>query len=275
MGQSRLLHLPVWSEGGNAPFFKNGMSGTMGKLKSPEQLKKLMIYVLGRRPDEFGLAPDEEGFVRLKDVLKAISEEPGWGYVRRSHIHEVLITCADHCFVVEDDRIKAANRTEGMGPVAGVVPPKLLYHCVRPKAYPAVCQKGIGLKGQPPVFLATTTELALRMGKRRAPRPVLLTVQAQRASKAGVTFSRHGELIYSVDHIPVGYFSGPRLPKEKKEAPTPKKEPALTSETLAGSFTLDMERSRELQQQRLKRKGLKKDIAWKKDVRKFRRKRKK
>ena len=34
-----------------------------------------MAYVLGQRPDEFGLVPDEKGFVRVKDFVKAISEE--------------------------------------------------------------------------------------------------------------------------------------------------------------------------------------------------------
>jgi len=111
------------------------------------------------------------------------------------------------------------------------------------------------------------------MGKRRDPAPVLLTVQAQRAFEAGVRFSKQGKFIYITDHVPVGYFTGPPLPKEKKkEAPKPKKEPVETPEDLPGSFTFDMERSKALQQQRLKRKGLKKGIAWKKDVRRSRRK---
>lgn len=231
-----------------------------------------MAYVLGHRPDEFGLVPDEQGFVRLKDLVKAISEEPGWGYVRQSHIHEVLITRREDAFETEDDRIKAAHPHESVSPVPGVVPPKLLYHCVRQKAYPVVCQEGLSPMGQHHVFLATTEDMALRMGKRRDSKPVLVTVQAQRASEAGVAFSMQGGLIYMVDHVPIGYFRGPPLLKEKKEATRPKKEVPLTPESLPGSFTLDMERSHELQQQGLNRKRARKEIAWKKDARKFRRK---
>jgi len=244
----------------------------VGRKKDPKQLGKLTVYALGHRPDEFGLVPNEGGFVRLKDLLKAITEEPGWGYVRKSHIHEVLITFSGDVFVVEDDRIKAARPDESASPVPGVVPPKLLYHCVRRKAYPVVCRKGLTPMGQHHVFLATTQELALRMGKRRDSQPVLLTVQAHRAFETGVAFSMQGELIYMVDHVPVGYFSGPPLPKEKKETTKPEKEPLLTPQTLPGTFTLDMERSNELQKQKLKRKRVKKEIAWKKDARKFRRK---
>ena len=244
----------------------------MGMRKDPKQLGQLMAYVLGHRPDEFGLVPDAEGFVRLKDLLKAFSEEPGLGYVRKSHIHEVLITRRGDAFVTEDDRIKAAHPQESVSPVPGVVPPKLLYHCVRQKAYPVVCQEGLSPMGQHHVFLATTEGMALRMGKRRDSKPVLVTIQAQRASEAGVAFSVQGELIYMVDHVPVGYFSGPPLPKGKKEATKPKKEVLLTPQALPGSFTLDMERAHALQQQGLKRKRARKEIAWKKDARKFRRK---
>ncbi|MBN1843450.1 MAG: RNA 2'-phosphotransferase [Deltaproteobacteria bacterium] len=244
----------------------------MGRRKDPKELKKLMTYVLGRHPEEFGLVPDEDGFFHLKDLIKAISEEPGWGYVRKSHIHEVLITFRENSFIFQDERIKVANPDETVSPVSGAVPPKLLYHCVRQRAYPLVCEKGIMPMGQRRVFLATTEELALRMGRRRDQKPVLLTVQAKRAYDAGVIFSGQGELIYLVDRIPVGYFSGPSLPKEKRDASKPKKESLFGPEKQAGSFILDMERSLELHQQKLKRKGVKKEISWKKDSRRSRRK---
>ena len=246
----------------------------MGKQKEPKQLEKLMFYILGRRPDEFGLVLDDQGFVRLKDLLKAISEEPGWGYVRKSHIHEVFMSCCEKSFVLEDDRVKAACSDHALNLEEAIFPPKLLYRCVRRRAYPVVCRQGITPLGQARVFLATTDELAQRMGKRRDTAPVLLTVQAQRAFEMGVRFSKQGEFIYITDHVPVGYFTGPPLPKEKKkEAPKPKKEPVAMPEASPGSFTFDMERSRTLQRQRLKRKGIKKEILWKKDVRRSKRKR--
>ncbi len=246
----------------------------MGSLKTPRQLKKLMVYILGQRPDEFGLIPDGNGFVRVKDLVKAVSEEPGWGYVRQSHIHEVLLTCSSHNFILHDEHIKVSSPAAAVKPVAGVSPPKILYCCVRRKAYPVVCQKGITPAGHQHALLATTEELALRIGRRRDPKPILLTVQAQRAAEAGASFSRQGELIYMVDHIPVEYFSGPPLPKEKKDTQKPKEVAPIFPEVPPGSFTLDMERSRELQQQQLKRKGLKKEVAWKKEARRLRRRHK-
>ena len=54
-----------------------------------DKLEKLLTYILGRRPDEFGLVPGPDGYVKIKDLLKALSEEPGWRHVRRSHLREV------------------------------------------------------------------------------------------------------------------------------------------------------------------------------------------
>jgi hypothetical protein len=54
-------------------------------------LSRFLIYILAHRPDEFGLVPDPIGFVSMKELLRAIHEEPGWGYVREGHLREVLI----------------------------------------------------------------------------------------------------------------------------------------------------------------------------------------
>ena len=247
----------------------------MDRQKNPRRLEKLISYILGRRPDEFGLVLDEYGFVRLKDLLKAVSEEPGWRYVRKSHIQGALMISREGSFVLENGKIKTICRDAAPNPEPGVVPPKLLYYCVRPRAYPVVCQQGIIPSGQPQVHLAASVELAQRMGKRRARAPVLLTVQARKAFEAGVRFSKQGELIYITERVPPGYFTGPPLPKEKKkEDHRPKKEPVAMPEDMPGSFTLDVERSRALQQQRSRRKVLKKGVTWKKDLRRLRRKRK-
>jgi putative RNA 2'-phosphotransferase len=136
-----------------------------------------------------------------------------------------------------------------------------------------VARKGIRTSEQLGLFLTTTENLARRMGKRRDAEPVLLTVQAQRACQAGIKFAKYGEFIYITDHVPVGYFTGPPPPPvEERKVQKPGKKPAPGPEDLPGSFILDVERSRALQQQRLKRKGLRKEIAWKQELRKSRRK---
>ena len=59
----------------------------MAKHRSLEQLAKIISYILGRNPAEFGLVPDSDGFVKIKEFLKALSEEEGLKYVRTSNIN--------------------------------------------------------------------------------------------------------------------------------------------------------------------------------------------
>jgi putative RNA 2'-phosphotransferase len=209
-----------------------------------EALARFLTYMLGCRPDEFGLFPDEQGFIPIKDILKACSEEDGWGFVREASIEELLREPDGPGFEMEDKmlRVHPGQSRLNYGPPERVLPPKLLYHAVRRKGYPVILEQGIKPGGRPLIPLSTTIEAAMRIGKRRDSTPVLLTILASRADEAGIHFFRSQELIYLVDFLPPKYFTGPPLPKEK---PTPeKKKPENKVEDVStpGSFYLDVER---------------------------------
>ena len=213
----------------------------MAYQKSPKKLAKLLDYILGRRPDEFGLVTDRDGYVKIKDLLKALSEEEGLSYVRRNHLNEILLTLPNPSFEISDNSIRATNRRHLPEHVYAHDPPKLLYHCVRQKAYPHVCTKGLYPTGYSRVILSSNLSLAQRMGKRIDQSATLLTVQVQQCLDKGVVFFSAGEALFLADFIPPDCFSGPPLPKEqptvlKKEElqkPAPKKP--------AGSFLIDLE----------------------------------
>jgi putative RNA 2'-phosphotransferase len=204
-----------------------------------KQLEKLMSYVLGRRPDEFGLVPDTEGWVKIKDLLKAVHEEEGWRHIRRAHINEILLTHPSPGIEIEDNLIRAKSQSYPfeIGPVKQ--PPKLLYTCVRQRAYPVVQAKGVFFSGEEKVVLTDNPDLARRIGKRRDPNPVLLTVRVEETIENGVVYQQVGERMYLADFIPANTFSGPALPKEKKEAPKKTTEEKRPIQTEAGTFTLD------------------------------------
>ena len=66
-----------------------------------DKLSKLIVYMLGRQPDEFGLLPDENGYVKIKDLMKALGEEPGWRHVRLNHIREVTYSAGSPAVEIE------------------------------------------------------------------------------------------------------------------------------------------------------------------------------
>jgi putative RNA 2'-phosphotransferase len=214
----------------------------MSQKRSPKQLAKFLNYVLGRRPDEFGLVTDKEGFVKIKELLKATNEEEGLRYVRRSHINEIMITLPNHGLEIADNLIRALNREHLPKQSFALDPPKLLYTCVRQKAYPYVLDKGIAPTGFSKIILSSSRDLAERMGRRSDHAAVLLTVQVSQSEEKGVVFFQSGESIFMAEYVPPGCFSGPPLPKEMpdtRKADKSKKEPAKTP---AGSFLLDLDK---------------------------------
>jgi putative RNA 2'-phosphotransferase len=238
----------------------------MSQHKPPNQLAKLIAYILARRPDEFGLVPDPDGFVKIKELLKAIGEEEGWKYVRRSHINEILITLPSRLFEIQGNLIRATSRGQLSHPTPAENLPKLLYTCIRSKAYPVVMDKGIYPMGQPYVILSSSKDLSERMGKRIDQAPVQLIVQVEKMVRKGYQFLQAGELLYLAENIPPDCFSGPPLPKEKpptaKVAPA-KKEPV---QTVAGGFLLDVRNGED----RIHKPGSRKQRKrsdWKKDRR--------
>ena len=147
-----------------------------------EALSRFLSYVVGHRPDEFGLYTDEEGFLPLKDLLKALAEEEGWSHVRAHHIEDLLRDPDRTRFEVKDKWIRVAPEdTElelGTYPLAA--PPKQLYYAARRKAYPTILEKGLQPGARPFIALCVNPELAWRVGRRRDSEPVPLTIHAPR-----------------------------------------------------------------------------------------------
>jgi putative RNA 2'-phosphotransferase len=210
--------------------------------QSTIRLEKFIVYVLGRRPDEFGLVPDAQGWVKFKDLLKALNEEDGFRHVRRSHIDEIVLTQPAPEIDINDNRVRARLREHLPVPQPVDGPPKLLYTCIRRRAYFVVLEKGLATAEGEKVVLAAAPDLALRIGKRRDPHPVLLTVNVEQALTHGIALQRFGELLYLADAIPSGCFTGPPLPKEKPAAAKPPVEPERASRQDAGTFVLDPSR---------------------------------
>jgi putative RNA 2'-phosphotransferase len=234
-------------------------------------LSKLMSYILRHRPDEFGLVLDEDGFVSLKELQRAIAEEPGWSHVRRSHITEVVLTSDRERFEVEDERIRAAygHSTPHTIRYEPTDPPQILYHGTKRKTYPYILRKGLDPMGRRYVHLAASPELAERIGKRRDPKPVLMEIHAQRASEEGITFYQANPMIYLADYVPPGYITGPPvskvLPEEKQtdKGHSEKWKEPTRERQLPGSVLLDMR----MEPLHKKTKGR----TWKEDARKHRR----
>ena len=201
---------------------------------------KFLKYILGLRPDEFGLVPDKEGYVKIKDLLKAVHEEEGWRSFRQANINEMMVSLPDPPLEISENRIRAKDRQQLPKRVSPENLPKLLFTCLRPKALYAILEKGILPMGRRHVILSSDKNMAERIGRRIHASPALLTVSVENAVQQGTLFLQAGENLFLARSIPVGCFTAPPLPKEPRVAKP--KEPAKLKERdkFPGSFFPDM-----------------------------------
>ncbi len=235
----------------------------MDPLRSLKKLANLILYILERRPDEFGLVPDDQGYVKIKSLLRAVNEEEGFNYVRPFHIDDMLASCTDFQVEIKDSLIRAKNIDNLTKKITDGNPPKLLFTCVRKKAYSFVLGNGIHPVGNDRVVLSATKEMAERIGNRFDQSPVLLTVHVRKALDAGVLFYSSGEL-YCSGHIPPSCFTGPPPPKQKEEPKPAEKRNESSSKAMPGSYILNIELDEEKKRRtQLQRK--RKEVDWKKE----------
>ncbi len=231
-----------------------------------------MVYVLGHRPDEFGLIPDLTGYVTYKELLWAIHEEPGWGYVRQGHINEVLLGKDRNLFQSEENQIRALDRRWHLElENTSQSLPKILYIEVRRKAHPHVMEKGLSSNLEKYLILSSDRDMAHRIGRRRDQEPVLLEIMASAAQKEGILFYSFGDLFLTYQ-IPARFISGPPVSKEdiKPSAQEAGKGQKKRPDFEAGTFVLDINRDPD-SHRRLKGK---KRRGWKEETRKIRRREK-
>ena len=233
-------------------------------------LSRMLIYMLGHCPYEYGLVPDSQGFITFKELLWALQEEHGWSYVNQGAINELLMSDERHHFEANEKSIRAVSRHWELNlylPADHV--PSLLYTPIRRKAHFTIIEKGLASSDNKPFVLTADKIMAERIGKRKDQKPVIVEVMARRAKVEGVNFFQFGDLFLAREILP-RYIAGPPVPKDivkQRESKAEKKKDSA-AEFSAGTFTLDVSRDPDISR---RKKGQKKK-GWKEELRGKRRK---
>lgn len=183
--------------------------------KALKNLSRLLTYVLGIQPDEFGLVPDEQGFVTSKSLLKALHQEAGWRHLRMAQLEQLAIIMRPAPIEIKNSLIRANNRDRLPKIIVPETLPKLLYIPVRKRAYRSVVENGLNAGDQKHLILSSDQAMAEKLGARLDNHFIQLTVQVARSQSEGTSYRRFGETLYLADTIAPGTFTGPALPKEK------------------------------------------------------------
>jgi putative RNA 2'-phosphotransferase len=225
------------------------------------QFSKFLSYILGRCPFEFGLVPDEGGFVPIPVLLKAINEEKEWKHIRTADFHELLLREPEPPVQIAGNRIRSVDPNHLPKHTVSVDPSKLLYVCVRQKAHAHVLEKGISPSTSSRVILSSDKEMALRIGRRYDLKAVLLSVYCDKCREQGILFYHVGGTLFTAEHIPPRCFTRPALALER-ETKIQATDPVAQQPKRPGSFILEIQKENPILP---KVKGRKKEIPWKKN----------
>lgn len=231
-----------------------------------KRLEKILYYILGCRPDEFGLFL-EEGFVKLKELLKVLNETEGFKDVRLKKLQDFFLIFKPERFEFHEDKKLVRVKKEFAKPeiyktVLEEAPPFILYTPVKPRAWIRVSEEGLTAER---IVLTADEGLAARLARRKG--ALIITVDTRRAMSEGAFFERYLEKIYLSSWIPATALKGPVVDEAFKARYT-RKPKEKTPEELSAPEDLFVEEP--LPYRKITR-GRKKDPAWKKTRRKLRR----
>lgn len=174
-------------------------------------MSRFMTYILRHHPEKVGLTLDEEGFVPVDELAKAIASTPGWEWVERHHLIQVVTGDPKGRFQVVGDKIRAAygHSVEVSPKYKPTKPPEILYHGTSRRAVQAIKKEGLKPRKRRYVHLSTNEETAFEVGRRHGESPVVLMVKAREAYKAGIFFTRAAPTIFLSDPIPPEFIIFP------------------------------------------------------------------
>jgi putative RNA 2'-phosphotransferase len=233
-----------------------------------ETLSRMLAYLLGRRPDEFGLVLEAGGWAPVKQLLQALHEEQGFARVRREDLERLAALISPPPLEISGERVRSlAPRSPELRRDLDAPPPSLLYLAIPPKIHALVWEGGLKPVGSREIVLARRPEMALRLGRRRANDPILVTIQATAAARAGISFQAYGEeLLLAAGAIPREFLTMPGVPKE---APPPKAAAKPKASPTPGALIMDLPQMLSGKPEKGKRRD---EAAWKKGARDLRKK---
>jgi putative RNA 2'-phosphotransferase len=172
-------------------------------------LSKLLALLLRHQADAHGLALDPEGFVPLDQVLAAINQKSGWGWVRAEHVEQVIAQQAKRRYEIVDGDIRAIYGHSLATAISypAVEPPDVLLHGTARRFVDVILREGLRPMNRQYVHLTDDPALAQLTGKRRDARPAILQIDAARAHTAGVTFFQADNGIFLARQVPAEYIA--------------------------------------------------------------------
>ncbi len=174
-------------------------------------LSKRMSHALRHAPEEYGLELDDQGWVDISALTKAIQQTwPQGGGISESMITDIVRTSSKNRFEIRDGLIRARyghSLADSRIVNEEIVPSPVLFHATDPVNLECILVDGLLPMGRRYVHMSVSEAGAVEAGRRKARRPVLLRIAALDAYDSGVVFFRGSDNIFLAQAVPPGLLS--------------------------------------------------------------------
>ncbi len=175
-----------------------------------KRISKLMSLILRHKPEAAGLRLDEEGYVPVEALLRAL-ENKGHA-LTRAGLDELVAANDKQRFAFDESglRIRAVqghSRRVDLG-YAPATPPSMLFHGTVAKFLDAIKREGLTPQRRQFVHLSPDHDTAVVVGRRRGT-PLVLEVDTGTMAAEGHIFYLATNGVWLTDAVPPGFIAFP------------------------------------------------------------------
>lgn len=175
-----------------------------------ERLSRTVAHALRHEPWLYELEVDEEGWAPLGQLLDALRRDRSeWSELERGDLEEMIRRSDRRRYEIRDGRVRAlyGHSLPGKLQKEPAEPPPSLFHGTDPEALSAIRSEGLRPMGRQYVHLSADRATAGEVGRRKAPDPAVLRVDAGAAHADGITFYAGNEKVWLSERLPPRYLA--------------------------------------------------------------------
>jgi putative RNA 2'-phosphotransferase len=174
------------------------------------QLSKFLSLVLRHKPEEIGLALDENGWANVDELLRLASQSGR--PLTRPILEQIVAESDKQRFAFSDDgrRIRA-NQGHSLAVDLALPPsqpPEMLYHGTASRFLDSIRAGGLQAGSRQHVHLSLDVATAIKVGQRHG-KPVVLEVRAGAMHAAGNPFYLSANGVWLTERVPVEFLTFP------------------------------------------------------------------
>lgn len=173
------------------------------------KLSKEVSYALRHAPWEYELEVDEEGFVKVEQLLNALNSSKGYDRkITKEDLEYITLNSDKTRHEIKDDKIRAlyGHSIPNKITKTKAIPPSILYHGTAHRFVESILKDGLLPMGRQYVHLSVDTDMATLVGKRRDDDPVILQIDALKANEEGIVFYIGNDKVWLCDKLPAKYI---------------------------------------------------------------------